>query len=283
MRKKRRGNGERMDLHQGYTKAVRKLNRIRKKATGRYLPRLECHITDHCNLNCRGCSHFSNLASEKYKSIEEFDKELACLSGKLLIDELKLLGGEPLLHPDLTSFFKIARKHFPKAEITLCTNCILLDRMSDAFWKSMKENEIKFVLSIYPPLKEKAGHYRELIAEKGIEIAYIHQSDEFWAMRNRKGDSDPKKAYEECSDSYCRNLRSGRLYICPDACYMDYYNDYFGQNIPVDKGIDIYANSGKEIVKYLSEWKETCRYCMKYSIHPWEQSKKKIDEWDAAR
>lgn len=272
-----------MGWRQEYTRVERKLKKIVKKATGRYLPRIECHITDHCNLNCRGCSHFSNISPEKYKNIEEFEKELACLSNKLLIDELKLLGGEPLLHPDLPAFFGIARKYFPKAEITLCTNCLLLDKMSDAFWKSMKENDIKFVLSIYPPLKDKIGHYQELIAGKGIEIAYTHQSDEFWAMRNRKGDSDPQQAYKQCNDSYCRNLRNGRLYICPDACYMDYYNDYFKQNIPVDEGIDIYHNSGREIVKYLSECKETCKYCTKYSIHPWEQTKKIIDEWDAVR
>lgn len=270
-----------MNLCQIYGKAVRRLKKEMKTATGRYLPRVECHITDHCNLNCCGCSHFSNIAPETYKDIEEFEKELKCLSGKLIIDELKLLGGEPLLHPDLPEFFVIARRCLPKAEITLCTNCLLLDKMSDGFWESMKDNKIKFVLSIYPPLRDKTEHYRTLIAEKGIEIAYTHLADEFWAMRNRKGDSDPQQAYRQCTDSYCRNLRKGRLYICPDACYMDYYNAYFEQSIPRDEGIDIYQNSGRKIVKYLSEYKETCKYCTKYSIHPWRQTEKKIGEWDA--
>lgn len=263
-------------------KVVRRVKKEMKTATGRYLPRVECHITDHCNLNCCGCSHFSNIAPETYKEIGEFEKELACLSDKLIIDELKLLGGEPLLHPDLPAFFAVARKYLPKSEITLCTNCLLLDQMSDAFWESMKGNRIRFVLSIYPPIKDKIGHYKELIAEKGVDIAYTHVADEFWAMRNRKGDSDPQEAYRTCADSYCRNLRKGRLYICPDACYMDYFNEYFEQDIPLDEGIDIYRHSGREIVKYLSEAKETCKYCTKYSIHPWKQTEKKIGEWDAA-
>lgn len=243
--------------------------------------RIECHICDHCNLNCSGCTHFSNIAPEHFKKVEEFEREMSCLSAKIRVNELKLLGGEPLLHPQLVQFLQIARKYFPWTDITLCTNCLLVDTMDDVFWDYMRNNRIRFVLSKYPPISEKFSHYLDVIASRGVEVAYIHTANEFWAMRNPKGDSDPKETYANCCEAYCRNLRNGRLYICPDACYMDYYNQYFDKNIPVDEGIDIYQHSGEEIRTYLSSYKETCRYCTNYTVHEWAQSSKAANEWNA--
>lgn len=37
---------------------------------------IETHIVDHCNLKCRGCSHFSGLADPYYKSLDEYEKEM---------------------------------------------------------------------------------------------------------------------------------------------------------------------------------------------------------------
>ena len=40
------------------------------------IPYFETHITEACNLNCRGCSHFSVLAKPKHKDLGEFEKEM---------------------------------------------------------------------------------------------------------------------------------------------------------------------------------------------------------------
>lgn len=257
------------------------LARLKNLLGGPYLPRLECHVTDHCNLNCAGCSHFSNLSPEVYKDAGEFERELSCLSQKLQIGTLRLLGGEPLLHPGLPELLRIARTHFPHSRIEVCTNCTLLERAGDAFWEAMKTYEIQIAFSFYPPMRDKYGRFQELAAEKGVPVSSIHRADEFWATKTPKGDQDPERAYWYCYESLCRQLRNGRLYICPDACYMDYYNRYFGKDIPVDAGIDIYTHSGRELVHYLSRCKETCRYCTERTVRPWAQSEKRADEWDA--
>ena len=36
---------------------------------------LEYHITDHCNLNCAGCSHFSPLAKPWFVDPDTFEEE----------------------------------------------------------------------------------------------------------------------------------------------------------------------------------------------------------------
>ena len=37
---------------------------------------LEIHVSYHCNLSCKGCSHMTPLEKEKY--IDEFDDKRRC-------------------------------------------------------------------------------------------------------------------------------------------------------------------------------------------------------------
>jgi molybdenum cofactor biosynthesis enzyme MoaA len=67
---------------------------------------VETHLVDHCNLNCKGCSHFASLVpGEVFTDIEIFKRDIARLS-QIFIDvyEIRLMGGEPLLHPDIDTF-----------------------------------------------------------------------------------------------------------------------------------------------------------------------------------
>lgn len=245
------------------------------------LPRLEVHIVDHCNLNCRGCTHFCNVAPEKFLKLDDFERDLREISKKIEFNEIKLLGGEPLLHPELPKFLDKAREIFPDTKILLTSNLILLDTMKEDFWQAMKRNNICFQFTKYPPLNDKFVHYLDLLAKHEVVLDNIHVANEFWLMRNPSGDSNPSVMYKSCCDAYCRQLRDGRVYICPDACYMDYYNKYFDKNIPVDKGIEIYNHTGEELYKYLTSPKETCKFCMEKKIVPWSQSKREADEWNA--
>lgn len=263
---------------------IKKQNKTNDRNILPILPRLEIHVCDQCNLNCRGCSHYCNLVQEdRFVDINNFEKDIKEVAKKLNFSEIKLLGGEPLLHPNLIEFFRLTREAFPKIKIILTTNLILLDTMKEDFWEAMKKYNIVFQLTKYPPMNEKFVHYLDLIASYNIPIDNIHVANEFWLFKNPNGNSKPQEVYKQCCEAYCRQLRDGRLYICPDACYMDYYNKYFDKNIPVDKGIDIYKHTSSEIYNYLTTHKETCRYCFgkdKFKYVRWEKSQKQSDEWD---
>ena len=78
----------------------------------------QIHIVDHCNLNCRGCYHFSSLSEESFLDIDEFEKDIQRL-GTLFdgcMERILLLGGEPLLHPDINKFIITVRRYFPLGE-----------------------------------------------------------------------------------------------------------------------------------------------------------------------
>lgn len=246
-----------------------------------YLFQVEYHVVDHCNLNCKACTHFSNISPETYRDIADFEKDIACLSSKVRIHEFRLMGGEPLLHPDIIKFLEIARKYLVHSKITLVSNCILLKKMPPEFWKAMRENNIILGPTFYPPMKKEFENIIRLLHENKVEIRYIHMADTFWARLNRKGTSNAAEAYKSCSDKICHHLRDGRLHLCPTACYVDYFNARFNADIPRDTGIDIEKASGDEIVKYVSTPKEACKYCTsKIKVLDWEQSKCIESEWD---
>jgi len=95
-----------------------------KKSVLRRNPRLQrlvVHLTDHCNLNCKGCTHFSNIAKPAFADVEQFEcefKQLATIFSE--ITEIYLLGGEPLLHPRLTEFLRSRAQPFPARASSSC-------------------------------------------------------------------------------------------------------------------------------------------------------------------
>lgn len=41
---------------------------------------IEVHLVEHCNLNCFGCNHFSQIANEEYTSLESYENDMRQLS-----------------------------------------------------------------------------------------------------------------------------------------------------------------------------------------------------------
>jgi GDP-L-fucose synthase len=72
--------------------------------------KFEFHLTEHCNLKCKRCSHFCNVAEKEFLDIAVFERDVARmreLCGDDDLFEIHLLGGEPLLHPQITDFVQI--------------------------------------------------------------------------------------------------------------------------------------------------------------------------------
>ena len=70
--------------------------------------RIEYHVIDKCNLNCKSCSHFSNLVDKEIpKSLDQIKKDfkkiwdLTDQGSTYCVEKVTLLGGEPLLYPYL--------------------------------------------------------------------------------------------------------------------------------------------------------------------------------------
>jgi ABC-2 type transport system ATP-binding protein len=122
-------------------------NRLKPKKKLRF----ETDIVGHCNLNCKSCTHFSPLADESFVATDSFEKDFARLSELAGRDNEKIdiMGGEPLLHPEISTLVTIARKYFD-GPVNIVTNGILLSQMNKHFWDTCRENKIRIVVTSYP-------------------------------------------------------------------------------------------------------------------------------------
>jgi len=122
-----------------------------------YLSYLEYHVTDHCNLNCKYCTHYAPLVKEPvFTDIERFKKDLTQLKKYIKdIGIIRILGGEPLLNPQLPEFIEFTRKTYPGSVIWIVTNGMLLDRISPGLIDCMNKNIAFFHISYYPPFENK--------------------------------------------------------------------------------------------------------------------------------
>ena len=253
------------------------------------LQRLVVHLTDHCNLNCKGCTHFSNIAKPAFADVDQFEREFAQLATIFSnIVEIYLLGGEPLLHPRLTEFLPIARKYFPDSNLKLMSNGVLVTRMDEAFWKAMAASRIILVCDLYPidlPVEEIEG----LAAKYGVELEWTDPRAEFFRLPlDPTGSQDPTHSFQVCGAvNNCPMLRDGRLYPCAYIAYHDIFKERFGiegMEPTEEDSISIFDGATPyEIFDFLSNPVPWCKYCDvdAISTHQWSRSSRSLDEWIA--
>ena len=235
---------------------------IRAILLGTTLEYLEINIVDHCNLKCNACTHFSNISEPKFVDARILGFQLNRLNnifGK--ITKVRLLGGEPLLHPDIVNILNISRGTLPYSKIELVTNGLLLDKMSEDFFQALYKNKISIEITNYPPIQNKTKQFKEILSSFKIMYSITPMVINFTANLNPKGNSDQEQTFKNCRHTYCKILRDDNIYICPISAYIDKYNKRFNKNIPYPKGINIHSNSAKEILNYLKKSEETCKYC----------------------
>ena len=100
-------------------------------------PVIDVQVFGHCNLRCAGCMHFAPVADETFLDLDEYENDLIRFSSiedvSSYFDAIVLMGGEPLLHPQIVEIIRMTRRHLPKILLALCTNGLLHKRMSDDF------------------------------------------------------------------------------------------------------------------------------------------------------
>jgi organic radical activating enzyme len=129
---------------------------------------VEYNLTEHCNLRCRGCGHASPLLPEKFAALAEFRTDLEALAGLFHSDELRIVGGEPLLQPQLLEFLREARRIGVADRIILYTNGVLLHQASAELWQSIDE----LYLSVYPGVRRRLDESEcaRLCRENGVKL-----------------------------------------------------------------------------------------------------------------
>lgn len=258
---------------------------------------LEYHLVDSCNLNCAGCSHYSSLVNKPtYKTVEEIVNEFNLLKSKVgnKLVNLRLLGGEPLLHPQICDCLKIIRELFPNTNMSLVTNGLLLKKMPEEFYDVCSESKIRIRITDYGII-DLTATIKEL-KERGISAdRYKIFTDKYkqanlWDYQRIRLTEGKIDCFTRCRlKNICNNYRNGKIYLCPHIAYIGYFNKFFGKDIKVDETDYVSLEdvvSYEDLVEKLNSMKPNfCfQYCNNYDkTHPmkgkWGRTKKDINEF----
>lgn len=234
--------------------------------------KFEVHIVEHCNLNCKQCAHFSPLAEESYIRVERYERDCRRLSelfgGEM--SSIQLLGGEPLLHPQITEIMRVTRDAFPIGRIRIVTNGILLPKMTEKFWEACGEYDVEISPSYYP-IKFDYDAWGEVAESKNVKYTPFSLPKQSWG---KVFPICPKQAgpyglsrsnFLRCQDAnHCVTLRDGRMYPCDIAAHAVHLKKYFDLDIQLSgrDSVDIYSvDSGAELLEALAKPIPFCQYC----------------------
>ena len=269
-----------------------------KESLLRFVPRpcmeyMVLNILDHCNLRCKGCDHFACIADPYFVPYETIHRDLDRLSEIFHGDyfmKMSVMGGEPLLHPDLLKILEDVRAHFPYVTIRLTTNGLLLLKQSEDFWRVCRENKVTIINTRYP-INLDFNKMREKAKSEGVEFNHFEGTGDetvktlFKKIINLKGDSDPVESFSKCHlSNYSNFLMEGKLYSCPFSCQSyRIFNQKFEQNLRMTENdyLDIYkVKDMQEVLNFTAKPKYYCRYCSGLSPKfEWERSKQEMCEW----
>ena len=252
------------------------------------LETMEVHASDHCNLNCKNCSMFCGLVDKPvFPDYDEFEKGIDRLKTYFShIKKFRVIGGEPLLNPELGRFLIKIRQTYPYTDIRLISNGILVMQMSEELIHTIKENDVTFIVTQYTALKASIDRIKAFLDDRGIKNIVTEAVLEFQKIYNAKGDSPIEENFYRCHwKGSCATMYGTRIATCFPPFVLHYLSDAFSLNIPISGIIDLSGDglSAKEIRKRMHTPFDLCRYCApKGSWSDWEvmtKGSRNLSEW----
>ncbi len=253
----------------------------------------ETHLVEHCNLNCRGCYHFSPLAKEEFLSLNEFAMDIERL-GMLFhgqMESITLLGGEPLLHPQAAEFFRVVRRFFHEGIIKILTNGLLLLHVSKDFYDAINETGAELWVTKYA-VNFDYDHAEDFLKKAyGVELHYFNSEPVRTTGHQPLDISGSQDAIHNFNHCYrangCVDLKHGKLYPCIIPAEIKPFCEYFNVDISVTEKdyVDIYkVKSAEELLERMETPIPFCRYCNREAVkvfgdRPWGRTAYHIEEW----
>lgn len=237
---------------------------------------VETNIVDYCNLNCKGCSHFSNLYKKgDMVPFEIYCRDLIQIANHINVRRFNLLGGEALLNNRLIEYMTFARNALPYSEIWVITNGLLLPKQDETFFKCCLDNNIWIDISEYKPTCLVIDEIKALLERYEIQYNIRDNKGNFGKNIDLLGRADQYEAMKHCREHACHFFRNGKLYKCPFEALGNKFFEHYDIDIRLDGGTDLYDEhlDWNDLVDKLeNETVDACKYCGQEVQFTWEVS-----------
>lgn len=200
------------------------------------LPFVEIMPIQSCNLSCRGCSNYSDLKHQGYLTWEQGREQILPWLERVDIPDIGIVGGEPLMNPELDQWILGIRKLLPNSQIRFNTNGLLLHKYPDLIRLFEQVGNAVFKITVHVTDPELEQHIEKIysmydwepVTEFGVDRYktknnlrfHVKRPDVFYqAHRNDYANmmphhSDPAEAFKICYQQTCPLLFDGRIYKC---------------------------------------------------------------------
>lgn len=250
--------------------------------------RLEFILSDYCNLNCKGCTHFSPVAPREFLSVGRFEDNARHISVAVAdkVSDIYLIGGEPLLYPYLKEVMVIARRYFSQQRISIFTNGLLLPKMDSDFWELCKSLEMVIAMTRYP-VKFDYDAAIEICRSHGVEYSIFGDRSAHGSFfrfgLDQSRSQNPFIAHFKCFNRGCISVTADKIFPCSISACSDHLNRAFGTEFRHMPGDFIYISELKDaeqIRRLRDKPVPFCRYCVNPpSAVPYSASKRDVSEW----
>ncbi len=232
-------------------------------------PYCEINVAHHCNLSCRGCSHLSPVWPKEFLHPAQLKSDLAKLAKVYRAERIRLLGGEPLLHPELVELIRVVRGSGVSRRIAVATNGVLLPRQPEKFWEEIDEVDV----TLYPG---KQLSVRELwkcrrLARRFEVKLRLSLAGNFRESYSETGTSDKalvRRIYDTCLIAHqwnCHNVENGYFFKCPQALLLPRaLAGKLSSRTADGLALSDEPEFGKSLRDYLESHEplESCRHCL---------------------
>lgn len=235
------------------------------------LPTLEVFITEKCSLLCRDCTHLiPYYCNRKHHSMVEVRIALERLFTVVnKVQDFVILGGEPLLHPELPGLLRWCSQRDQIETITILTNGTIVPK--DICLEALIETKTRIRVSDYGILSAK----KKLLEKrcKDHSIPFYMNKDKWVALGNGEHHNytieQQKQMFTNCPFSVEHVLLGGKLFRCAHGGHMHQMGMV---KLKTDEYIELLdettekAKLEKQIKNYLDmDSIKACCYCNGYN------------------
>jgi MoaA/NifB/PqqE/SkfB family radical SAM enzyme len=233
-------------------------------------PSVEYNLTEHCNLSCTACARGSPMLERSLTALDTFTSDLRALARGLHCTEVRIGGGEPLLHPQLIEFLRAARASGIADRVVLLTNGVLLHQAPTELWQLIDG----MWLSLYPGVKIRIPieECERLARAHGVELKVCRGDNFAHILLNQRNDDDEavELIYGACKAARewsCHTVHQGRFYKCSTAPFTGERLARLGQGFAEDPRDFVALDDPalpEAIARYLADERSlaACRYCL---------------------
>lgn len=227
---------------------------------------IDLPIIDRCNIGCECCSHYAPLASDaKPVDVTDLAASLSLLreKGQAAVNQVNILGGEPLLHENLPEIIRLVYDYFPVSIRFVVSNMLLFGLRKGKLLPVMKETDTWFGYSDY--WCNGTATQSAIKKSEGVPMVRFGKSPTVFhkVLKSETPDFETS-GKRTCGENNCLTLLGNRVYLCSSTPYLHYLNNTFGTNLQAGKFDYIEladVERSAEILLFAALPHPFCRHC----------------------